>query len=565
LTGGQGSELSGATVKAGAKAPAGGSAARSRLAAAWRDPTIVVIAAATVLALGLRIYELSRPGYLFGLTEYDDGSYFGSAVHLVGGVLPYRDFIFVQPPGILLLMAPVALVAKVTGTAAGMAIGRVLTLLASAAGVVLVGLLVRHRGALAALIACGVLAVFPDAIAGAHTVLVEPWLVLFCLLGAVAVFDRDRLTASGRRLAWGGAAFGFAGAIEGWALVPVLVVLAISLPWVRRALTFAAGVAAAFLIAVLPFAVLAPGRFYQSLIVAQVGHRASVLRVPVWGRLKEMAGLSHVNLPGRADLLVTQLHLRMHSTIVFTVVILVLLTVGGLAAEIAVTRRPPPPLDGFALATSALIVILFLLPTQFHYHFAAFLAPFLGVAIALPAARLLTPGWQSTADGRPAGGTLAWVVTGLAAAILVVFTIFQVRAEGQLKAIIAPTGPGSIAAFARPIPPGSCVATDEVSFLILANRFVTAVPGCSPMVDGTGTDLALSRGGTPGTGAGRNPAVAAAWRQEFAHARYAWLSVYSRRRIAWSPALRAYFDSHFVPVMSDGRGDVLYRRQRSGG
>jgi hypothetical protein len=557
-------------VKAGAKAPAGGSAARSRLAAAWRDPTIVVIAAATVLALGLRIYELSRPGYLFGLTEYDDGSYFGSAVHLVGGVLPYRDFIFVQPPGILLLMAPVALVAKVTGTAAGMAIGRVLTLLASAAGVVLIGLLVRHRGALAALIACGVLAVFPDAIAGAHTVLVEPWLVLFCLLGAVAVFDRDRLTASGRRLAWGGAAFGFAGAIEGWALVPVLVVLAISLPWVRRALTFAAGVAAAFLIAVLPFAVLAPGRFYQSLIVAQVGHRAAVLRVSVWARLKEMAGLSHANLPGRADLLVTHLHLRMHSTIVFTVVILVLLTVGGLAAEIAVTRRPPPPLDGFALATTALIVALFMLPSQFHPHFAAFLAPFLGLAIALPAARLLTPGWESRQDGtgqpaRPARGALAWVATGLAAALLVVFTIFQVRAEGQLKAFIAPTGPDSIAAFARPIPPGSCVATDEVAFLILANRFVTHVPGCSPMVDGTGTDLALSRGGTPGTGAGRNPAVAAAWRQEFAHAQYAWLSALSRRRIAWSPALRAYFNSHFVPVMSDSRGDVLYRRQRSGG
>ena len=157
------------------------------------------------------------------------------------------------------------------------------------------------------------------------------------------------------------------------------------------------------------------------------------------------------------------------------------------------------------------------------------------------------------------------MATGLAAALLVVFTIFQVRAEGQIRAFIAPTGPDSIAAFARPIPPGSCVATDEVAFLILANRFVTNVPGCSPMVDGTGTDLALSRGGTPGTGAGRNPAVAAAWRQEFAHAQYAWLSALSRRRIAWSPALRAYFNRNFVPVVSDSRGDVLYRRQRSGG
>jgi len=59
--------------------------------------------------------------------------------------------------------------------------------------------------------------------------------------------------------------------------------------------------------------------------------------------------------------------------------------------------------------------------------------------------------------------------------------------------------------------------------------------------------------------------VAAAWRQEFAHARYAWLSALSRRRIAWSPALRAYFNRNFVPVVSDSRGDVLYRRQRSGG
>jgi hypothetical protein len=560
-------------VKPGAEAAADGPSARSRFAAARRDPVILVITAATVLALVLRIYELSLPGYLLGLTEYDDGSYFGSAIHLVQGILPYRDFIFVQPPGIILLMAPAALVAKATSTAAGMAIGRVLTMLASAAGVVLVGLLVRHRGVLAALVACGVLAVFPDSVAAAHTVLVEPWLVLFCLIGALAVFDGDRVTSSGRRLAWGGVAFGFAGAIESWAIIPVLVIAALCLPWARRLVTFAAGVALGFCVPVLPFAALAPVRFYQSLIVAQVGHRAARLSVPVWVRLKEMAGLSNAHLPARADLLITQLHLREHSTIVFTVVILVLLTVGGLVAEAVARRRPPPPLDGFALATTGLIVAVFLWPTQFHYHFAAFLAPFLGMAIALPAAGLVAAGRGSRPRERhgslaraawPAT-PLAWAVTALAAVILVVFTIFQVRGEGQLKVIVAPAGPQSIAAFAREIPPGSCVATDEVSLLILADRFITRVPGCSAMVDGTGTDLALSDGKTPGTGAGRNPAVAAAWRQEFAHARYAWLSPLDSRRIAWSPALLNYFASHFVPIMSDARGDTLYRRQRSGG
>jgi succinate dehydrogenase hydrophobic anchor subunit len=292
--------------------------------------------------------------------------------------------------------------------------------------------------------------------------------------------------------------------------------------------------------------------------------------VPIWIRLKEMTGLSHVQLPGQADLLVAQLHLRQHSTLVFTAVILVLLTVGVLAALVAVTRRPPTPLEGFALATMALIVAIFLWPTQFHYHFTAFLAPFLGLAIALPLSRLVALRRASAQEERPGRAArrpagLAWAVTGLAAAVLVVFTIFQVRAEGKVRAILPPTGPESIAAFAQAIPPGSCVATDEVSLLILANRFTTDVPGCSAMVDGTGTDLALSDGGTPGTGAGRDPEVAAAWRQAFAHARYAWFSAFSFRRIAWSPALRRYFTSHFEPIMRDSRGDVLYQRQRNGG
>ena len=53
--------------------------------------------------------------------------------------------------------------------------------------------------------------------------LVEPWLVLFCLLGALALFDGNRLTSSRKRLLWGGIAFGFAGCIEVWAIFPVIV------------------------------------------------------------------------------------------------------------------------------------------------------------------------------------------------------------------------------------------------------------------------------------------------------------------------------------------------------
>ena len=169
-----------------------------------------VIIVATLLGIGLRLYQLSRPGYLLGVTEYDDGTDFGSAILLIHGYLPYRDFIMVQPPGITLLMAPVALADQGRwAPRGGWASARILTALAGAAAVALGGLLVRHRGpARRASLTCGILAVYPDSVQAAHTVLLEPWLVLFCLLGALAVFDGDRLARRRRRLVWGGVAFG---------------------------------------------------------------------------------------------------------------------------------------------------------------------------------------------------------------------------------------------------------------------------------------------------------------------------------------------------------------------
>jgi alpha-1,2-mannosyltransferase len=532
---------------------------RGRLAAAGRDPVIWVIAAATAVGLALRLWQLSRPGYLLGVTEYDDGPYFGSAVRLVDGALPYRAFVLVQPPGITLLMVPAALAGKVAGTAWGMAAGRILTTLASAAGIALAGLLVRHRGALAALVACGVLAVYPDSVAAAHTVLVEPWLVLACLAGGLAVFDGDRITASTRRLAWGGAAFGFAGAVESWAILPVLVLLALCMCWSggmacwRRAGVFAGGVAAGFAVPVLPFAALAPRGFYDSLIVAQVGPRAGVQRVPVLARLQEMAGLSYAHFPLRLG----TIHLPGHTAIVLTAAAVALFTTGGLAVAALASHARPEPLDWFAVVTLALVVAVFLWPSQFHYHFCAFLAPFLGLAIALPLDTLAAAMTGSPARPAAGPGWPARAVAAVAAVILGVCTAAGFAAENALRPDVSPA---TIAAAARRIPPGSCVVTDEVSLILLADRFTAQAPGCSPVLDGLGTDLALSGGLKPATGAGRVPAVAAVWWQAFQNARFAWLSRLNHRRIAWTPALRGYFRSHFTRVLTDRRGDALYRR-----
>ena len=143
----------------------------ARLRAYWLTPPGVAIMIATAVAIGLRLFNLLRPGYLTGVTEYDDGVYLGGSLRLIEGQLPYKDFAFIQPPGILLLMTPVALVAKIFTTVKGLALARVLTVVASAACVPLAGNLVRYRGTVVTVVTCGVLAVYPGDVTAAHTLL----------------------------------------------------------------------------------------------------------------------------------------------------------------------------------------------------------------------------------------------------------------------------------------------------------------------------------------------------------------------------------------------------------
>jgi hypothetical protein len=513
----------------------------------WLTPIGVAIGLCTLLALALRLLLLSRPGYLLGVTEYDDGPYFGSAVNLIHGYLPYRSFLLVQPPGITLLMVPSALLSEAIGTAHAMATGRILTTLASSAGVVLVGLLLRHRGLLAVIVGCGIVAVYPDGVSTARTVLVEPWLVLFCLLGALALFDGNRLTSSRKRLFWSGAAFGFAGCVEVWAIFPVLVVLVLLLPKIRRIAVYVGGLAVGFLVPTLPFAALAPKRFYQSLYVAQVAPRAGSTRVPLPARLSHMIGIVNLPLPAHPRTVI------LTATAVLVVAVLVMIVVAWL-----LLRQAPPPLDWFALATTALITVMFMWPDQFHYHFAAFLAPFFAMSIALALARLLEALSQGTRWLPAADAGRLWIpATALASLAIVVLALDQASVESHLRLRLAPVA----TQIEQIIPKGACVATDQTSYLLMANRFSPDQANCPHMLDGLGSDLGFSNGLKPSTGAGQVPAVRAMWWDEFTRAQFVWLSYNQSRRVAWYPQLRAYFKANFVPVYKHGWHDTLWARK----
>jgi hypothetical protein len=390
----------------------------------------------------------------------------------------------------------------------------------------------------AVLVSCGVLAVYPDSIMAARTVLLEPWLVLFCLFGALAVFDGDRV-ASGRRLFLGGVLFGLAGAVKVWAILPVAVILVLTARRPRQAVIYAGGVALGFCAAVLPFALTAPTTFFRSVIIAQLV-RNNLVRIPQGYRLQQMLGLVHVSQLATPALV-----------IIGIVVVVAIAAISVFGSRLA--HSAPPALDWFATGTCALVVAAFLWPADFFYHYPGFLAPFLALALALPLSRLLA--------ALPTGGTRRWPAlarrwaTVGAGVVLGVLTVFQVVAETH-EASGVPAS--EIAAVQRLIPPGACVATDQVSDTIAINRFVSAAPGCSLMIDGLGTDYALSNGRNGQTGAGSSPAVAAAWLAEFRAAGYAWLTTEQTRRIPWTPALTAYFRSNFVPL-TGGPGGLYIR------
>jgi len=238
-------------------------------------------------------------------------------------------------------------------------------------------------------------------------------------------------------------------------------------------------------------------------------------------------------------------------------VIIGIVVVAGIAAVSVLGSRlahsAPPALDWFATGTCVLVVAAFLWPADFYYHYGGFLAPFLALALALPLSRLLA--------ALPTDGTRRWPArvrrwaTVATCAALVVLTVLQVAAE-EHEASGVPAS--EIAAVQRIIPPGACVATDQVSYTIAINRFVSTAPGCSLMIDGVGTDYALSNGRNGQTGAGSSPAVVAAWLAEFRAARYAWLTTEETRRIPWTPALTAYF--HNFVALAGGPPGLYIRR-----
>jgi hypothetical protein len=515
------------------------------------SPAGLAILTATVLALALRLFLVSRPGFLTsGTVEYDDGVYLGAALRLLHGALPYKDYAFVQPPGIIVVAVPGALLGSLTSQATGLAAARVLSVLASTACVPLAGRLVRHRGALACAVTAGLLAVYPADVLSGRTLLLEPWMNLACLLAANAAFREGRL-ASPRWLAWAGAAFGCGIAIKFWAGAPAAVVLAVCLiarpdaraSRARRAGALVGGAIGGFAVLAGPFALADPAGFVRQTLLYQVSRVGSY--TPVSLRLAHLTGLidvlgrdGKVAAPGTTthSLFALGAEASTHTVAVgWPAYAAAAVGIALIAAGYLRGLRRRTPLEWFALATAVLATAAIMGYSAFFYHYPDFPAPWIAVTVGAAVASLACLIRGTAARSRLARRVLA------AAVAVVILAIAGVEAR-ELAPAHVPASPANVSAL---VPPGSCLVADQVSFAIAANRFAAPGPGCPDLVDSLAATLALSDGASPQGGAGRSPKVVAGWEAIFGQARYVWLSGGAPARIPWTPALQSWFSGHF--------------------
>jgi hypothetical protein len=512
----------------------------SRLRAYWLSDAGKVMLIATVLALAIRLFTLTRPGFLTGVTEYDDGVYIGGSIRITEGQLPYLNFSTVQPPGIYELMLPVALLAKSITTVKALAVARVLTALASTACIPLVGNLVRYRGAVVTAVACGVLAVYPPDITTAHTLLLEPWMNLFCLIGVNLAFRRGHLDRP-VLLGWAGVVLGFAGLIKFWAAAPALVLLVLCILLKtdrgRRVRNYVLGLVVGFVVPAAPFLFTAPVTFIRSTIFDQAAREGSPVAFGVklanltglidvysdTGRLMLNAGASSMFAAGD-NAGIGDSHSIGWLPILAAIVLIALLVVGYVRQGRRLT-----PLELLSLATAVIATIMVTGYSAFFYHYADFPAPWIALSLGGAAGAL--------------AGHRRWskVAIQVFAVLILLVTVLQVREMYPLQQ-------SGAQALASEIPPGACLVTDEVSLTIAADRFARPPAGCPDIIDSLADTLVLSNGVSVQGGAQNMPAVVGQWQTWLTKADYVLLSPGYKRRIPWTPGLSAWFNAEFIPV-----------------
>ena len=496
-----------------------------------------------LLSLCLSLWQLTAPGYL---NLYDSGVYLGGSIRLISGVLPYRDFTFVQPPGILVLMTPVALISRLIGTQNGFVLARVVSALVTAANCGLLAWIVRHRGPTAMLIAGAGLALLPVSTFVSSGVRLEPYLICFVLLGSTVVLSRADYaqSLSTRRLILGGFLFGIAGLIKLWALFPLAAIALCLLPSLRKRIVVFVGAAVGTFAAVaLPFLLFSPGNFISEVFVNQLSRgSASGNNGGAAFRLIYMTGFAFSSIAPSAEQ-------AEFAFLLFVVIVIVAFA----------QRADRKTSDLYLLLASILGVAALLAGPDSYDYYGYFTAPFLLGLLGVCVGRLDRLLRARLRDVKVPGGLrFAGRVTAVVAGIVIVVTLAIEQTTFYTSfARIYGDERVPFSAIDNLVPPRSCVISDQTSYLVLSNRVTSADATCPKVIDPYG--MWMAHGGLS-TAAAPAPDFVATWRSYFAHAQYVVLSSPSTNMVPWDASLRRWFRGNYDLIYS---GSLLFLYQRA--
>lgn len=465
---------------------------------------VFAVAAATRLSI-----VLTSTGGLGGNFGYDASVYYAAADSFTFGRLPYRDFVLLHPPGIMLALAPFAWIGRLTSDHAGFMTGAVAFSLLGAVNAALIVRIARRIGlpGPAALIGGLFYALWMGAAAVEIVGRLEPlgaFLFLCGLLATVSAHD------SGRRRTYllAGLALGAAVGVKIWWIVPALVVLAWHLTRQRRAqlpaMALGGGVSLALIYG--PFFLAAPSTMWHMVVTEQLGRPSRVTSLPV--RLYELTWMS-----GAGKLSVTQAH--------------ALGAVLGVLALIAVAlawRVRPARL--FVVLAACQTLLLLRAPSWFPFY-ADYLAPTAALCLA---AAVGPSGSRERRWVRP----LAMAVPGLCTVIVAASTLTYL-ADGKVGAVW-PAPATSLAADASQV---HCVMSNSPMGLILIDSLSRDLgDGCPNWVDVSGREFGI------GPGPSSHGASHLTWDQ-------------------WQPVLRKYLFSGQAVVLVTRSGSLLDYQTRT--
>jgi alpha-1,2-mannosyltransferase len=428
---------------------------------------LVLLGVLALVAFVTRAVPILFRGGLEGLHGYDDGVYFAAAIAFVNGTLPYRDFLLLHPPGIVLALSPFAWIGGVVGDPAGFAAARVAMMALGAFNAVLVALVAGRYGRVAGFVAGGIYAVWstasiPERSTDLHVI--QNTMLLVALL----VVGRSGRIAPGRA-AVVGAAVGLAVAIQLWQGLAIAVLLwwvigrarGQGLARIRPAAAFVVGAAISFAAVVLPFLVTAQVAMVRLVLLDQLGRPS--MGVGIVERLRDLVGVAGLG-----------------SSSTFVGIVDAAVVVGatiGLVVVLATGWRFlwTRPWVALVLAGGSLIMIT---PSFFPDYPNLIAAPaslVLGTAAAAGFGAAVRRGLRPDAAG-------AVVVLGMVA----LASISIARQGGQRL---------PIAELEAEIRSARCVSADSATLLVLTSAMRRdVIAGCPVVVDPTGVSYDVASG-----------------------------------------------------------------------